>query len=449
MRMEGPRSAQPLSRRAKGALAAIVVAYVALAVLYSQVTRFRFGPDEPAHFAYVQSLALDFRLPAMPLHGEEEGYFRGGAISHQRQQPPLYYAVAALVYRALGALPADSLWRALRLFSIALGIAVMALQWRLLRLVFPEDAAVCLAGLAVLALLPMFTYITAVVNNDPMAVLLFTAVIYQWCRMLARRPDLADVAAAGVLVGLAVLSKESALALAPGLLIVAATTGPAESKTALRRIGRAGLALAIAGAVCSGWFLDNLHAYGSPTVYFFNRPAFENLREALTHPWHLLAITGLTAQRTVLFLWVPWWAVGGGRHIPPTPYTLGMLLLTAAAFIGMVLAWVDRRRGRPGLTLLQSQGLALMLMTVGVVTLGILRYVLFVDYTALQAGRYFIVVWPMMAILSVAGLSTLLVTRRAKAIGLSALVGLWLAGNAVVLWIVHLIYGTWPSGPGP
>ncbi|MCJ7823175.1 MAG: hypothetical protein MUQ26_08900, partial [Armatimonadetes bacterium] len=78
--------------------------------------------------------------------------------------------------------------------------------------------------------------------------------------------------------------------------------------------------------------------------------------------------------------------------------------------------------------------------TVAVLALGIVRYVLFVDYTALQAGRYFIVVWPLMGILTVAGLSTLLVRPRARAMGLALLSGVWLAGNVVVLWLVYLKY---------
>jgi len=443
MTAEANGTARPLSRRAKGALAAIVVLYAGLAVLYSYATRFRYGPDEPAHFVYIQSVALDHRLPALR---DDNVYLPGAAISHQRQQPPLYYTLGALVYRALGRLPADGIWRVLRFFSIAIGLAVLALQWRLLRLLFPDSEGLCLAGLAVLAFLPMFTYITSVVNNDPLAVLLFTGVVYQWCRMLAGRSSLADVALAGGLVGLAVLTKESALALVPGLLIAAAATGTATGAAPARRIGRAALALGTAGLVCGGWFLHNLSAYGSPTVYFYDRPFYTGLRDALTHPMGtsdrpgLVAVLGLTAERTLLFLWVPWWATGG--RIPKAPYLVGLGLVSLAVLMGLALGWVDRRRGRPGLTASQSHGLALMLLTVGVLAAGILRYVLFVDYTALQAGRYFVVMWPAMAVLSVSGLATLMVTARAKAIGLAALVGVWLAGNVAVLWLVRLWYHT-------
>lgn len=444
------RAAQALSRRARGALAAIVVLYVALAVLYSYATRLKFGPDEPAHFVYIQSVALDGRLPTL---GDRNTYQPRAAVSHQRQQPPLYYALAALVYRTCSGLPGDVTWRALRFLSITIGLAVLGVQWRLLRLLYPENAALCLAGLAILAFLPMFTFITAVVSNDPLAVLLSTLAIYQWCRLLAGRAGLGDVALAGALVGLAVLTKESALALAPGLAIVAATTGRPALKTPARRIGRIALALVIAGAVCGGWFAYNVHTYGSPTVYFYHRPFYETLRQALTHPMGspgrpgLVAVLELTLERTLLFLWVPWWATG--ERIPKAPYLAVLVLLSVAALVGLTLAWIDRRRGRPGLTALQSYALALMLATVGVLVVGIMRYVLFVDYTALQAGRYFVLVWPAMATLGVVGVSTLLVRPRARAAALSLLVGLWLAGNCAVLWLVHLWYSAGAYGAAP
>lgn len=432
-------------------LIAILSLYLALAALYSFATRLKWGPDEPAHFVYVQSVALDFRLPDLPpipadYAGRElpASYSPGHAISHQRQQPPLYYALAALPYRLLHRLPTDAIWLRLRWFSILLGLAALALQWRLLRLLFPRDPTVCLAALAVLAFLPMFTYLTSVVNNDGLATVMFTASAYQWVRLLSGKTSVGNVALAGALAGLAVLTKESALALLPGLVIAVALTSPAgERRSWARRLGRAALALGIAAVISAGWFAYNLATYGKPTVYAYLRPAYHSLSEALADPYGpggLVTVLGVAIDRTFIFLWLPWWVVVEHARKLAVPYKLGMALLSATAFVGLLLALLDRWRRKTGLSARQAQALGLMLLTAVMLILGVLRYILFVDYTALQAGRYLIVVWPLLSIMGVVGLGTLLKTAPAKAVGLSALALLWLALNLAVLWLDYLTY---------
>ena len=434
-----------LTRSARVALAAIFLLYVILAVLYSYATRLKWGPDEPAHFVYVQSLALDFRLPEM--QKDAALYVPGHALSHQRQHPPLYYALAAIPYRLFAGLPTDAAWLRLRWFSILIGLGALALEWRLVRLLFPKDLTICFASLATLAFLPMFTYITSVVNNDGLAILLFAATAYQWCRILSGKADLANLILAGALAGLAILTKESALALLPGLIVVAAATRPAGAgRLWLRRLGRTLAALAAAGVVCGGWFANNVATYGSPTVYAYLRPAYQSLAEALSYPFGtsgkvgLFAALGIAADNTFKFLWLPWWTVEQQKVIPEFTYKVGMALLSLAAFCGLMLALMDRCKRKAGLSALQAQALGLMLLTVLALIGGIVRYLLFIDYTAVQAGRYLIVVWPLLSIMGVVGLATLLKGPRARAVGLAILVVLWLAGNLGVLWLDYLTY---------
>jgi 4-amino-4-deoxy-L-arabinose transferase-like glycosyltransferase len=434
-----------LPRFARIALLAIVLLYIILAVLYSYATRLKWGPDEPAHFVYIQSAALDFRLPK--IQGDEARYIPGQSLSHQRQQPPLYYVLAAVPYRLLARLPEDTLWIRLRWFSILVGLAALALQWRLLRLVFPKDLTICLASLALLAFLPMFTYITSVVNNDGLTIVAFIAVLYQWCRILSGKSNPANILLAGVLTGFAILTKESAIALLPGLLIVALASPSAGKRgLLLRRLGRAALALAAAAVICGGWFAYNLATEGTPTVYAYVRPLYHTLAEALADPYGtpeapgLIAILGITVDRTFMFLWLPWWAVQEQGVIPVLGYKVLMAILCLLAFIGLMLALMDRWRRKTGLSVLQAQALGLMLLTVVTLIAGIVRYVLFVDYTALQAGRYLIVVWPLLSIMGAVGLGTLLGKPKVKKVVLAVLAAAWLAGNLLVLWLDYLTY---------
>ncbi|NIM04344.1 MAG: hypothetical protein GTO55_00780 [Armatimonadetes bacterium] len=437
----------PLPRFAKIILVAIILLYVVLSVLYSFSTRLKWGPDEPAHFVYVKSVALDFRLPK--IQGDMAKYVPGESLSHQRQHPPVYYALASIPYRIFAGLPTDAIWIRLRWFSILIGLAALLLEWKLARLLFPKDFSVCLASSAILAFLPMFTYITSVVNNDGLAIVAFAAVVYQWARILSGKTNLANIVIAGVLTGLAILVKESALALLPGLIIVTAAARPPGSENiGLRRVGRACAALGVAAVICGGWFAYNMATCGTPTVYAYVRPLYESLGQALREPYGmgdrpgLFIILEIAAERTLMFLWLPWWAVVEQGVIPELGYKAVMGVLSLVAFLGLMLALVDYWRRRTGLSALQANTLSLMLLTVIMLIGGIVRYVLFVDYTALQAGRYLIVVWPLLSIMGVVGLATLLSKHWAKAVGLTVLAAAWLAGNIGVLWLVYLTYQT-------
>lgn len=71
------------------ALLLIVCAYAALALAYNLATPVGEAPDEPEHYAFVQYLRAEGRLPMAPATNQD------GWI--QAKHPPLYYAVATLV----------------------------------------------------------------------------------------------------------------------------------------------------------------------------------------------------------------------------------------------------------------------------------------------------------------------------------------------------------------
>ena len=95
---------------AKRVLAAIVVVYLVLAWLYATATPAWQVPDEPAHYNYVKYVAEHRRLPELRPGDYPHQYLEEikrrrfpedmsiEPIRYESHQPPLYYALAAVVY---------------------------------------------------------------------------------------------------------------------------------------------------------------------------------------------------------------------------------------------------------------------------------------------------------------------------------------------------------------
>src|SRR5690242_18295108 len=89
-------------------LGLIVAAYLALALAYARATPAWQAPDEPAHFNYVAYLANRAELPVL-----EPGDYPAGQVPigprgrpadlsgfrYEAHQPPLFYALEAVVYK--------------------------------------------------------------------------------------------------------------------------------------------------------------------------------------------------------------------------------------------------------------------------------------------------------------------------------------------------------------
>ena len=93
------------------------------------------GPDEKEHFLYVLSLADGGTLPMPDLARctSPRQY-----VTYQAQHPPLFYALAALIYKAAPALPPEALWYLLRSLCAVCGGIVILLAAEAARLSFPR-----------------------------------------------------------------------------------------------------------------------------------------------------------------------------------------------------------------------------------------------------------------------------------------------------------------------
>jgi hypothetical protein len=246
------------------------------------------APDEPAHFLYVRYVAQHRTLPVMqPRYTDNE--------TVEAFQAPAYYVLAALLAHPvtggeiqLGRNPAFSFgardaqipaffplpdhsfpwrgpylaWHIVRFYSLFLGALSLWLTYRTAQLAFRSEW-LAMATVAYLSLNPQFIYLHSAVTNDVMAVVA-GSLISLTALLLVRASRPRGFALAGGAIALAILSKPSALVMAPGLMLAA---GPAWRALPSKRARWLSLVwLGLIPLCCSGWwFLRNLSLYGDLT----------------------------------------------------------------------------------------------------------------------------------------------------------------------------------------
>jgi hypothetical protein len=262
--------------------AAIAVAFAVVWIAYTSAIPPFEGQDELWHVIYAQTLAGG-ELPVQP-RGRP-----GGGMFQQKEgtQPPLYYALAAPAFlgtdvetlrrsaihnphgsvggpgvrdnRNLFAHPPGGseidprMWLA-RAVSGLFGLGAVLLTWLAARLVAPGRAEVPVLAASLVAFLPGFQFVSALVSNDAAAAFAGSLGLYVALRAVRRCASTRGQLVAGAAVGLAALTKSSSALVAP-LVLLALGVHPA----AWLRVG------AVAALVAGWWYARNLVLYGELT----------------------------------------------------------------------------------------------------------------------------------------------------------------------------------------
>jgi 4-amino-4-deoxy-L-arabinose transferase-like glycosyltransferase len=251
------------------------------------------GPDEDAHFGYVQHLAETGRPPSpstgsssystqeatllkdlnlLPLRGnlsarpawssadlalwhQAERQLPPGSSSNGNgpnatgQNPPLYYALMAIPYWLFSGLPLLKLLFVMRLFDALCFLATIALTWLIAGEVFgPVRWKQTMAAGAV-ALQPQLAFMSVVINSDGLLTALTTALLLMALRMAIRGPTLGRVLAASGITAAAVLTHGRGLVTVPvlGLAILVAWLRHRPSlRDALAQAGAAAVTVGVA-----------------------------------------------------------------------------------------------------------------------------------------------------------------------------------------------------------
>ncbi len=361
--------------------------FFVLAVIYSIAIPLFEGPDEDDHFRYAKYLA-DHR--ALPVQLFQAG---GGEAGHQGWQPPLYYALAALVIspvdtsdfekhlqrNPLVSFQGDRACCGRNLYfhtrsedfpytrttlavhlargvSILFGVLAVACIYALVLTLFPGRKWLALAAAAVAGFNPSFLYASALVSNDIPLAALCTLALLLLAKLLMNQlePNLEHFAWVGLVIALALLVKSTALglipfALAAGAFIALRQDIPAASAgrsffslATLRKLLAARILWkALVGVLAPGlvltswWFVRNQILYGDPMAYrLLYASAMFPREQPLTWPelWNI----------SLPWLWQTFW--GGptpGDFSPPLLIILGVL--TALGLIGSVVAFLRQR----------------------------------------------------------------------------------------------------------
>jgi len=340
--------------RARWGLVAIVVIFCVLGAIHSVVIPLFEAPDEIWHFSFVRVLATRRSLPVQPTEGKDMWLREAG-------QPPLYYLVAAPIIAPLDtsdfpdfvrfnvahpAVTASSHSEApnvfihtpheafpyrgavlavhiVRLLSVLWGAGTVVGVYLVAREVAPHRPGLALAATALAAFNPHFVFISSVVNNDVCAACLCTFVLWLTVRLGGRgfRDDngAKPPIVLGVVLGLALLSKISALPLAP---LVALTLGLVwwRERDVRTVLARGSVIFGIAALVGAWWYVRNWLLYGDPLAWRVWLIDIAVIRIGLVE---LVRQFGHVATS--------FWSPYDGLFPPPVFWTLGLLTAAAAA----------------------------------------------------------------------------------------------------------------------
>jgi tetratricopeptide (TPR) repeat protein len=320
------------------------------------------GFDASQHLDYVRYIQEHKSLPSA-----WEGW--------EMFQPPLYYLISAGLL-GLGhceVMQASGLML-LRFLSLAIGAVNLALIFTGLRLIFPSDWKKPLAGLVLAAFLPAQICLLHYTTNETLSAMFVTAALCLGLHLLrAGQPWWGWHGVLGIVLGLALLSKVSAVLAVPVIL------GALALKLMLRREWALGGWLGAFGApllIClsiSGWhYLKLWRNYGNPLIgswdpkvvspwwqakgfqtpnYYFcfgdslTRPFFSGLHGFLDAFYTTLWGDGLLGGKVDLWGRPPWYydlmAVGFVLALVPMALVLtGLARALAMCFRAANLIWL-------------------------------------------------------------------------------------------------------------
>jgi 4-amino-4-deoxy-L-arabinose transferase-like glycosyltransferase len=235
----------------KKTLTLIIIYFIAFALTLTFIVPPFESPDEDLHLDYINYLSKYGKLP-----NQYEDYKNPSVYVGQGHQPPLYYILMSSInyiinngkevkliinhnkkhslfggtegkvpnfdYYNVNAFPdvgTKRMFYLFRIISILFGLVALIYVYKTVKLVF-EDKRIILLSLFVAASTPQFVFMNAVINNDSLAIMFMSMVVYYFFRIITNPAGLKDYFIAGILIGISVITKKTLLFAIPGAVIL-------------------------------------------------------------------------------------------------------------------------------------------------------------------------------------------------------------------------------------
>jgi len=328
------------------ALVLIVMGYLLTAALYAWQTPKWQAPDEPAHYNYIVALAETGQVPVLQAGDYPAAYLEEikarkfpsdmsiAPIRYEFHQPPLYYALGALVYRATAQQSFAMQFLALRLLSVLLGAILVVVAYKVVMAVYPDDRTLGLVTAAFVATVPMHVAMTAAINNDTMAELLIALTLWLLLRPASEETALRMRLATGLVLGLGLLTKITTLVAFLAVPVVLWLRYREHATVEMKQGKRwnevvKGLAVIWGVAVLIGgpWLVRNALVYGHADIFGLGRHNAVVVGQPRTAEWLAQYGPKEYAQRFLSTTFHSFWGQFGWMGVPMNARVYDFLLM--------------------------------------------------------------------------------------------------------------------------
>ncbi|MEO1288628.1 MAG: DUF2142 domain-containing protein [Chloroflexota bacterium] len=313
---------------------------------------------------------------------------------HVRAGEPGSFANKNLVLHPVDGVPLTGTPLAIyvmRLFGIAMGIVTIWAVWQSGELIAPHRPVVGLLAGVLTAFNPMFLFISASVNNDTMVIMLNSVVILLALQTLREGFDLRRSLLLAILLGLATLTKLSALVLVP--VIAVAGLWVARRDKDLSGVFILGIAMFVAWVTIAGWwYVRNFNLYGE----LFGTQTMAMVAGVREDPYTFFTFLGeFEGFRQ------GYWGVFGAFSIITSP--LVYAIADFIVFVGIfgVIFLVSQLVSIQDFSFARRE-ISLVLFLLGIVLIGIIAYLNWTSMTYASQGRllfpFFAAISPLLAV---------------------------------------------------
>jgi hypothetical protein len=398
------------------------------------------GMDHKGHLQYIQHVAQTWRIPIAT-----EGW--------QMFQPPLFYFLAATVYRSfLSFFNPEIVIRILKLIPFMFGAAHVEICYRTMRYAYPTRESTQIIGTLFGGLLPMNLYMSQSLGNEPLSGFFTALIVLSACKIFSDNAlSISKIQLLmGFIMGLALLTKVTAILIIPLVIIFVSLTIFEKSETTAEYFRSSiifvFILLGVAFAV-SGWYylynrieMGRFFVGGWDTfreIIWWQDPGFRTPRqcyifgEALFYPV-FSSINGFWDA-----IYSSFWMDGfvSAYNRPPWNYDFMLssawlsLLPTAAIVIGSAIA-VLRRKGDPQRKMLRFAFCSILIYFAAI-------FYIFLTVPILSSAKatYTLGLIPCFSLLASAGFEFLTCQKFIRAV-IYSLFACWVVGAYAAYWAI-------------